>query len=97
MNPLWAVAFADLTSSTPLFDTLGNQRATETDMRRMQWHFGANPADFAGAAKLRWACLSTPGRRCLISVVRAVACAWAECSSFPGMTCLGQAMVIHER
>lgn len=35
-SPL-TVVFADLSGSTPLYETLGNQRATETVMRLTQW------------------------------------------------------------
>ena len=37
MNSSSTVVFADLTGSTPLYETLGNQRATETVMRLTQW------------------------------------------------------------
>ena len=37
MSSLLTVVFADLTGSTPLYETLGNERATETVMRLTQW------------------------------------------------------------
>jgi adenylate cyclase len=37
MSSFLTVVFADLSGSTPLYETLGNERATETVMRLTQW------------------------------------------------------------